>query len=310
MDPALEIRAADGVPTRLDKALARHFPAASRRAIRELIATGSVRLNGRRARKGEMVRAGDRIRVSDPGRLGPAPLRPQPDLPVRVIAADRSFVAVDKPAGMPSLALRSRPENSVANFLVGRFPALRAVGAQLEGGLVHRLDTGTSGVLLAARTTEAYRALRRCFRQRAVEKLYLALVEGDIGAAGSVTTPIAPASRSGRRMSAGTGTRRARTARQAITEYRPLCRYGSATLLAITIATGVRHQIRVHLASIGHPILGDALYGAKERSASRPLLHARELRFPHPRDGKLVTIEAPLPSDFVAAQEELQRATR
>lgn len=299
----VELTAAEGATGRLDVFLTRHLPDLSRRRTRELIDRGLVRINGRRARKGAAVQPGDVVRID--AAAEPVRLAPQPALPVPVIYADAAIVVVDKPAGLPSEARRAADCDTVANFLIARYPEVELASPNpLEAGLAHRLDPGTSGVLVAARTPEAFRELRRQFRDHEVAKEYLALVEGDIARAGRVDLSIAHIPRHPRRMCACADPRRARRlrARPAVTVYRPLERFGVATLVAIETRTGVRHQIRVHLAAIGHPVAGDPLYGtgkAQSFMASRPLLHARQLQFRHPaRRGSTCAVEAPLPADM------------
>lgn len=295
-------------PMRLDVFLARHVPQCSRRIAQRAVADGEVRINGRRARKGQTLGEGDTVEVPE-ALYTPALLAPNPALTVPILFEDAALVALDKPAGMPSHALRADETGTVANFLLARHPELAAVGkGGLEAGIVHRLDTDTSGVLLAARTPEAYQALRRQFSRREVTKEYVALVHGDLAAAGEVSTPIAPERHNRRKMRVCPARSRAPDARPAVTSYRPVERFGSRTLLAVQIATGVMHQIRVHLASIGHPVVGDRLYGAPAGAdaPARHMLHACRLTVTHPVGGALVRISSPLPADFRAVLERLR----
>jgi len=275
----------------------------SRRAGRERLASGAVRVNGRRARKGDRVGPGDVIE------LDPAPerrLARQGDLPIRVLFEDDDVVVVDKPSGVASVAINAASRGTVANFLAGRYGST----GDLDGGLVQRLDNETSGVLLAARTEEARRELRRQLRARLVTKLYLAVVHGDCPAPGAIEEPIGAVPRRPRRVAVRSALPRSgrSAAREAVTFYRPLRRYGTATLLEVTIPTGVRHQIRVHLASIGHPVLGDRLYARNVEptlSVPRLLLHAREIRVRHPSHARVLRVRAPLPSDWKEALRRL-----
>jgi 23S rRNA pseudouridine1911/1915/1917 synthase len=296
----------DAAPQRLDRFLAGTLPSGSRRTAQRAIALGQVQVNGRPARKGESVRAGDAVTLPE-DLWAPAALQPNPRLQIPVLYEDAAVIAVDKPAGVPSHALRAEETETVANFLLARFPELASIGAAaFEPGLVHRLDTATSGVLLAARTAAAFRSLRRQFRDHSVEKEYRAVVEGDVRRAGEIHTPIAHAAHNRRKMRVvAVGTARARAAE---TSYRPVERFGHATLLAVQIRTGVMHQIRVHLASIGHPVVGDALYGrAGGLHAPRHLLHASRLGLTHPANGRRLEIRSPLPADFVEGLEGLRR---
>jgi 23S rRNA pseudouridine1911/1915/1917 synthase len=290
-------------PQRLDVFLARRLPGASRDRVRDLIASGGVRVNGRRLPKGAPLRAGDVVRVADWSDPASAALTPIAALAIPILYEDADVLALNKPAGMPSHALRADETNTVANFLLARFPELRelarAVGKDdREPGLVHRLDTDTSGVLLVARTPPAYQDLRRQFAQRLVRKEYVALVDGIVAAPGVIDTSIAHDRRHRHRMQSS----RSR-GRPALTRYRPLRALRTRTLLAVEIPTGVMHQIRVHLALVGHPVAGDRVYGGSP--APRHLLHAERITFAHPTDGRMVRVQSPLPPDFVA---EIKRA--
>ena len=286
--------------TRLDQFLARHVSGCSRRLARTAIASGAVRVNARPGRKGQTLQVGDVV-DAELAILDSEPAA-QPELGLPILYADHVLVAVDKPAGMPAVALRTDDRNTVANFLLGRFPDLRGAGGSVfEAGLAHRLDSPTSGVLVAARTREAWQDLRTQFRTRRVAKLYLAVVIGAVARRGTVTSPIAHQPRRPRAMCVCTDPQRARAwrARPAITRYRPLRRGDSRTLLAVSIPTGARHQIRVHLASIGHPVVGDTLYGNASASTSpRLLLHAVRLAFAHPVDGRRIVVRSPVPADI------------
>ena len=292
-------------PVRVDVFLARHVPGGARRRAQRALQAGAVRVNGRRVRKSRTVAGGDVVEVADEI-CDAVPLQPNPELAIAVLYVDDDLLALDKPAGLPSHALRSDETQTAANFLLARYPELVGVGKRaLEPGLVHRLDTDTSGVLLVARTPEAYRALRQQFTAHAVMKEYLALVEGDITTSGEVRVPIAHDRHNRRKMRVwlrppGPHVR----ARAAITSYRPLELLPGATLLQVRIATGVMHQIRVHLASIGHPILGDRIYNRTPGgSLPRHLLHACRITFRHPRTGERVEISSPLPPDFTSCLE-------
>lgn len=292
---------ADGECIRLDQFLVRHWPGYSRRLARLAISAGAVLVNDRPGRKGQILNGGDIVRA-DRSVLERRPLA-QPDLAVPVLYADAAIVAVDKPAGMPAVALRADDCDTVANFLLGRVPEVGASGGSVfEAGLAHRLDTATSGVLVAARNAAAWRRLRAQFRRQAVDKLYLAVVAGTVRRRGRVALPIAHRSdrRSEMETCADPHQARLRGARPALTVYRPLRQLNGATLLAVRIPTGMRHQIRVHLAAIGHPVLGDPLYG-NAASAPRLMLHAARIAFAHPTEGRRVIIHSRLPAAFLAA---------
>src|SRR5207248_8202181 len=288
---------ADASVERLDKVVAKLFGVSRARAM-EWIAEGRVRIDGRRAPKGTPVQPGARISVERPRPEQPAP---QPELPIRIVHADAHLVVADKPAGMPSHPLKPGERGTAANALVGRFPELAQVGpSPREGGLVHRLDSETSGLLLAARTEAAHAMLRAQFTARTVEKGYLALAAGEIHAGGEIAAPLLHDPRDPGRMQAASDAAYAEEygARTALTTFVPLERRGGFTLLEVQIATGVMHQIRAHLAFIGHPLAGDTLYGGPDLPGlPRHFLHAARLAFRHP-DASRVRYESPLPLDL------------
>lgn len=297
-------------PLRLDVFLTQFVPC-SRRTAQRAIATGEVRVNGRRVRKGGSVGEGDVVEVAG-GLTEEARLQPNPNLAIPVLYEDDAVVALDKPAGMPSHALRADETDTAANFLLARYPELAAVGKNdREPGVVHRLDTDTSGVLLAARTPRAYEALRRQFSAHQVIKEYVALVEGDIALPGEVTAPIAHDRHNRRKMRVRAATTELPDARPARTAYRPVERFGEMTLLAVQITTGVMHQIRVHLASRGHPIVGDHLYGTPSHAAvPRHLLHACRIGFVHPVRGTAMEIRSALAADFAGFLDAMRHKQR
>ncbi len=294
--PPQFVCASEGI--RLDRFLVEQTGVPSRRRAMAIIAAAAVQVNGRRARKGDLLHAGDVVEI-DPAALT-APLAvPEAELDLPVLYVDAALIAVDKPAGCPAVARDAADRGTAANFLVARAPETAAAGrTPLEAGLVHRLDTGTSGVLLAARDRAAWLNLRRQFAEQGVDKRYLAWVEGRVTAAGERHEPIAHHPRSARRMVVCSDPHRAVHwhARPALTRYRPLEVGRRASLLEVTIPSGVRHQIRVHLAAAGHPVWGDPLYGTQP--AARLLLHAARLAIRHPTDGRWLSIESPAPPDF------------
>jgi 23S rRNA pseudouridine1911/1915/1917 synthase len=291
-------------PARLDAVLRRHYPEVSRRDLARAIAAGLVTVNGRRARKGASVGPGDHIAVE--GLLAAPPL-PHTDIPV--LYADDSVLVMDKPAGIASVARRVGGHPSVAAYLLARLPALSRVGrSTLEGGLVHRLDTGTSGVLVGARSRLAWQHLRRQFAARTVLKEYLALVHGTLASPRSLEHRLGHHTTVRGRMglAGGAGVRsRVWAARSRI---QPVAARGGFTLVHIRLVTGVTHQIRAQLAAVGHPVVGDTLYGgapAAGLTGRRFLLHATRIRFAHPGTGDPVNVRSPQPSDFRAALARL-----
>jgi len=275
---------------RLDHFLQARMSGYSRARIQAWIKDGLVRVNGGPAKPSTMLRGGEEIEVSP---ADPPPLKAEPeDAPIEILYQDASVIAVNKPAGLVVHAGAGAHSGTLVNRLVHHFKSLSHVGGELRPGIVHRLDRGTSGVILVARTDAAHRALAAQFSCRTTEKTYLALVEGRVNADfGRITKPIArdPAHRT--RMTA-----RLDHGRDALTEYRVLRRFEKFTYLEVRIGTGRTHQIRAHLASIRHPVAGDKLYGAQ--TADRIFLHAWRIRFDSPATGGRVTVEAPLPEDL------------
>ncbi len=282
-------------PQRLDHFLCRCLPHLSRRHLQSLIGAGEVRVNGRRAtKKGIQLRGGDTVTLARKW-VAVRSAEPQPELALPVLYEDADLAAIDKPAGLASVAQRVTDRETVANFVAARYPETAALaGGATESGIVHRLDTATSGVLLVARTAAAHTELRRQFAAHLVEKEYLAVVGGHIESAGTIAHPlVGKAGDPSRMVVAEADTAGARAAE---TRIRPLRSDGQSTLLAVRIATGARHQIRAHLAAIGHPIVGDAGYGGAP--AARLLLHACEVRFSHPATRESMTIRSPTPAEL------------
>lgn len=294
-----EVVVPEGAAERLDRFLATSL-GLSRARVRAVIEAGLVRVDGRRARKGDPVRPGQRVEVR--AQAPEAAVVPEPDAPLVVLLEDDAIVVLDKQPGIPVHPLEPGERGTLANALVARYPECLAAGGQpRECGFAHRLDTGTSGVIVAARTPAAWLSLRQGFKGRTVEKLYLALVGGALGDQGEMDAPIANDPDDPRRVVVcGSESEASRLgAEPALTRYRVRERFGSFPLAEVEIVTGVRHQIRAHLASIGAPVVGDALYGGVALPGlTRPFLHASRLAFSHPVTGRRVVIESPLPADL------------
>lgn len=289
---------------RLDHFLAARMAGHSRARIQAWIEEGRVRAGGALRKASWKVRAGERIEVEP---AEPPPLRAFPEeIPLEILYEDDAVAAVNKPAGLVVHAGAGRVAGTLVNALLHRYGKLSEPGDAMRPGIVHRLDKGTSGVILVARTEAAHRSLAQQFASRTVEKVYLALVEGRVAAGqGVIDRPIErdPVRRT--RMTARTG-----RGRRALTEYRVVERFEKHTLLEVRIRTGRTHQIRVHLASSGHPVAGDTLYGAAARPAGleplgRPWLHAWRIGFVSPASGEHVTVEAPLPEELVRWKRSL-----
>jgi 23S rRNA pseudouridine1911/1915/1917 synthase len=281
---------AESPGARVDRFLADRLGTVGRRLLAAAFEDGKVRVNGKRARKGDRLRAGDEVELADEAvELHPVP---QADLPLEVLFQDQWLVAGNKPPGMPSHPLRAGERGTFANSLVARFPECAAASEDpREGGVTHRLDAGTTGVLLAARDPETWRAVRELFGARRVSKEYLALVTGEVTAGGTVRARLAHA---------GENVRVVETdGMDAVTRYEPARRFVGFTLLRCVAETGRPHQVRVHLAHLGHPIVGDAHYGTATELAGH-FLHASRLELTHPQAGAPLVIEAPLPADRLA----------
>ena len=292
---------------RLDRTLHSQFPEYSRARLQDWIKQERVKVNCAPARASRVLREGDRVDV-EPAELPPLRAEAEP-IPLQVLYEDDDLVAIDKPAGMVVHAGAGVNSGTLVNALLARFQSLSALGGDLRPGIVHRLDRFTSGVILVAKNDTAHRALAALFAGRQVEKTYLALVHGNVQAdQGRIEKPIARDPRHRTRMTA-----RLNSGRAALTEFRVLQRFAGFTFLEVRIGTGRTHQIRVHLASIGHPVAGDRLYGAPAKPAKteiqppreRFFLHAHRIRFPHPSTGQTVEIESHLTGDLRRWMEQL-----
>ena len=295
---------------RLDVFLTRQMPDWSRSQIQRLIRSGFVKVGERPARKGgEAVEAGEVISV----RAEREELRAAPeDLPLRIVYEDEDLLVVDKPAGMAVHVGAGLHSGTLVNALLHHVRALSSVGGEFRPGIVHRLDKMTSGLVLVAKTDEVHRRLAEQFKARAVHKTYVALVHGRVqGAEGKIARPVGrdPARRV--RMKAG-----GLHPREAVTRYRVVRRFEGFTLLEVHPETGRTHQIRVHLAALGHPIVGDTTYGApgrlrmggrEEATLGRTFLHAVGLELEHPRSGQNVRFETPLPAELASLLDSLPR---
>ncbi len=290
---------------RLDRYLVRLGLARSRRDAREMLARGLVRVDGRILKKGETVDAGARIEVGLPS--DQAPLKPNADLPLTILFEDAAMIVVNKPGLLPCHPIHNEETATVMNAVVSRFPETAQAGDKpIEGGLVHRLDNGTSGALIVARDPASFAFLRTAIRGGRIERNYLALISGHLGTRVELTRPIAhhPGNRRKMLVVHEDDKRQSRLAsRPAATVVEPVRRLDAFTLVRVTPRTGMRHQIRVHLADAGFPLAGDDLYGGPPLAPLSPgrfFLHLSRLRFQSPVSGE-ATIEAPLPPELLKA---------
>lgn len=257
-----------------------------------------MRLNGRPARPSDPLQKGDVVDYEVPE---PGPARPQAEsIPLRVIYQDESLVVVDKPPGMVVHPAPGHSSGTLVHALLGLGGTWSTAGGEARPGIVHRLDAGTSGLILAARTDVAHRALAAQLADRSLSRTYLAIVLGSPrGDAGVLEGPIGRDPRDRKRMAVVAGGRPARTRFQVLERKRVL------SLLRCDLETGRTHQVRVHLASLGHPVAGDRVYGGARAAAfaPRPMLHAYRLRLRHPLTHEEMTFETPPPADFTELWE-------
>lgn len=303
---SVRFRVADGCSGRADKIVAAKFPNVGRKHIAELFRQGAVRIDGALARKGDQVVAGSEIELNrEPEAHVDTPPTPCTQVTIDVLYADEHLVAIDKPGGVPSHPLRADERHTAANALVAQYPECAAASPHArEAGLAHRLDIGTSGVLLAARHRQSWQRLRRAFTNQQIRKRYWALVNPPADRSHH-DRPLddgrcdATLSRRGARMCIARPQARD-DAQTASTTWRVLHRYPGAYALVECIATtGRMHQVRLHLAHALAPIVGDTLYGGTvaPRSIAGFFLHARRIELTHPMTGERLDIEAPLPTD-------------
>jgi len=290
---------------RLDRFVAVHSPELSRTRIQELIKAGLVLLNGKPAKDSHKVHVHDVVDVVPTPR--PVLKAEAEQIPLQILYEDQDVIAINKPAGMMVHAGAGNSRGTLVNALLGLGQSLSHGGDPLRPGIVHRLDKETSGIVLVAKNDSAHAKLSEAFRTRAIQKIYVALVQGVLEEArGRIDLPIARDPVRRNRMTA----RHAASlpnARQALTDWRVLRRIDSTTLLEVQIHTGRTHQIRVHFATLKHPVVGDTLYGASRQlhvgrtslpSLGRNFLHAAKLGFQQPRTGQAIQLTAPLSGEL------------
>jgi 23S rRNA pseudouridine1911/1915/1917 synthase len=305
---------------RLDQFLAGQLSGVSRSRVQQLVEQGDVLVEGKREKASLKLRGGELVVVTGQQQVTPLEARAE-EIPLEIVYEDGDLAVVNKPAGMmvhagSGATDEARSGGTLVNALLHRFKTLSSVGGDLRPGIVHRLDKETSGLILIARNDKTHEALAEMFSSRRITKTYVALVQGKLPEDGA--TIQAPISRDSVRRTRMT-TRRLEGARHAISHYRVVerleTRFGAFTLARVRIETGRTHQIRVHMASISHPVVGDTLYGAPAKIVALPLsttrkaarevlelkrnfLHAAELEFAHPATGKLVQLKSPLPLEL------------
>ena len=298
----------DGV--RLDAFLAAVLPERSRSQIQRLIKDGHVTGPGSHLRSSVPVRTGQTFNVELPPPIV-ATAAPE-ELPLAIVYEDTDILVLDKPAGMVVHPAAGHERGTLVNALLHHVDDLSGVGGELRPGIVHRLDRGTSGLMVVAKHDAAHQELARQFQDREVEKEYIALVWGVVHAGRRIDAPIGRDPRDRQKMST-----RARRARTAVTRVTKAEHFKGVSLLHVAISTGRTHQIRVHLSSIGHPIVGDPTYGGVHRRVlpdlrgvqrlERPFLHAARLAFTHPIEKRAMVFESPVPADLQAVLDDIRK---
>jgi 23S rRNA pseudouridine1911/1915/1917 synthase len=290
-DPDFEFTAGeDDAGLRLDKVIAEMVDDLSRTRIQALIKDGQITVDNERSKPAYRLEGGETIAIFLPP---PETSEVVPEnIPLDVLYEDDDLIAINKPAGMVVHPSYGHDSGTLVNAVLHRWPELRQVGDEYRAGIVHRLDKDTSGVIVVARTPQAHRHIAAQFADRTTHKTYLALVEGNPeNLTGRIEAPIGRDPRQRKRMAV------VRNGREAITEFTVKHYYAHQALMSITIHTGRTHQIRVHMAFIGHPVVGDRIYGYRKQriKLKRNFLHAAELTIQSPASGDPLTFNAPLP---------------
>jgi 23S rRNA pseudouridine1911/1915/1917 synthase len=294
---------------RLDIFLARHFGQFTRSHIQALNRSGSVLVEGRPEKSGYRMRGNETVEVA-PGPLPHTSLEPQP-IPLKVVYEDDDLAVIDKAAGLSVHPGAGTGVETLVHALLFRFKNLSSAGGDTRPGIVHRIDKWTSGLLIVAKNDESHVRLSRAFQERTVEKSYLTLVHGKMAKpSGEIALNIGRHPQIRTRMSVQKG-----RGRVALSTYRTIEEVRGFSLLEVGIQTGRTHQIRVHLSAIGHPVVGDNVYGESRyaefvKKYGRPgryFLHAAELRFAHPRTGDILKFHSPLPEDLATLLERLRK---
>ena len=289
---------------RIDALLSGEMPELSRNFIQQLIAQGQVTINGRQAKKSDRPETGDKIEVDVP-EAKPLEVTAQ-EIPLDIVYEDQDVIVVNKPRGMVVHPAPGHQDGTLVNALMAHCgDSLSGINGVLRPGIVHRIDKDTSGLVIAAKNDSAHRSLAEQLKDHTLSRTYETVVCGNMREdSGTVDAPIGrhPVDRKRRAVTT-------KGSKAAVTHWSVLERFSGYTHLQCVLETGRTHQIRVHMAYIGHPILGDTVYGHKkpELGQSCQCLHARRLRFIHPTTGELVTVECPLPDYFVQVLDKLGR---
>lgn len=294
---------------RLDHFLASLIPDISRSQLQRMIKEGCVRAEGLQIKPGVILHEGLEVSIDVPAPI-PSTVAAE-SIPLTVLYDDPDLIVVDKPAGMVVHPGAGHRQGTLVNALLHHVEGLSGIGGEERPGIVHRLDRGTSGLMVVAKNDASHRELSRQFQDREVEKTYIALVWGAVEAGRRIDLPIGRDPKDRQKMST-----RARHSRDAVTRIVAATPLRGVTLIEVAIDTGRTHQIRVHLAATQHPVIGDATYGGVRRHIAadvravnrleRPFLHAYKLSFTHPSDGRRLTFESPLPADLQGVLDSLR----
>ncbi|MDO8426799.1 MAG: RluA family pseudouridine synthase [Deltaproteobacteria bacterium] len=300
---------------RLDVFLADKVPGVTRSRMQALIREGRVKVNGKGVKAGQKVREGDKVEVNIPE---PAPLKVAPEeIPIEILYEDRDVIVVNKPAGLAVHPGAGRFSGTLVNAVLAHTKSISTIGGPLRPGIVHRLDKDTTGVLVMAKNDLSHISLAKQFKDHTSRRKYVALVWGAIKAdEGTIDYALGRDTAHRKKISI-----RARSKRKAVTHYKVLRRYHHSTLVELKLETGRTHQIRVHLAAINHPVVGDQTYGKRAipfnlpkavidgfKKIKRQCLHAMTLGFTHPGTGGYMEFSAPIPPDMDGLLKLLENA--
>ena len=286
---------------RLDTYVARKVPELSRTMIQKMIESGDVLVNGDKKKLSYKVLSGDIITINIP-EAKEVDLKPQ-EIPVEVVYEDNDIIVVNKPKGMVVHPANGNPDGTLVNAIMAMCKdSLSGIGGELRPGIVHRIDKDTSGLLIVAKNDKAHIEMSNQIKNHEVKKIYIALVRGIVGEdEATIDMPIGRSTKDRKKMAV------VKNGKEAVTHFKVLKRYDRYTLLEVKIDTGRTHQIRVHMAEIGHPVVGDMVYsnGKNDFGVEGQMLHAKSLDFRHPITGKQMHLEAELPEYFKNIIEKL-----
>lgn len=289
---------------RLDTYLAGRFPDFTRSRIKNLIDDGFATINGKAAKAGQKLVTGDAVELTVP-ELTDVEARPEA-IPLTIVYEDASLLVINKPRGLVVHPAAGNEQGTLVNALLNHCTDLSGIAGELKPGIVHRLDKDTTGLLVVAKNDKAHLSLSKQIGEKSAKRIYLTLVEGNITEdSGRVDAPLGRSKVDRKKIAV------VADGRQAATQYYVLERFGDLTLVECHLETGRTHQIRVHMKHIGHPVVGDPVYGIRRQrfTLDGQLLHAARLEFTHPETGERMKFEAPLPKDFREVLETLRKKT-